>query len=835
MGRTFTFLLILVVIINLSVGFAVYRLFASEMADYRKDAALNAVNGLASNLESQIDLLSRSLDKIAENPAVISAVDRGEPAKLKQTAASLENFIPGIMKIRLLLPETNELDHTEIPHLGYADLDLVRESFSSVQPPMVQGAEGPNRHLAITKRINKSGRVIGVLLASMHYDFLNKTVEAAAIQQGLVELKQGDLTLAFSGAGTLKPESGSRRIQVAGTGWALQYWLPENSGFDNIYWLASIFLISALLACLAFFIGFRNLNEMIHHDQRSILKAVKDLITGKFRGDYPVKLNEMRTIISTVVQFKRVVDDERNNGSKQDSAEWELDSFFKSSMDESNDISQDQTIQKTGIPVVLPETASVKSSRTAVFDLHTVQHEKQDQSSVIYRAYDIRGIVGKTLTKEIVYDIGRALGSEAAEKNCQTVIVARDGRNSSQGLCESLAQGILTTGRNVIDLGRVPTPVLYFVAHHHEGHTGAVITGSHNPADYNGIKIVLNDETLAGEKILRLKQRIDNGHYSVDGPGKLETNTHYINEYIGTITDDVHLARPMKIVVDCGNGVAGELGPTLLRTMGCEIIELFCEIDGNFPNHHPDPSQPENLGDLITAVQHYQADLGIAFDGDGDRLGIVDSNGKIIWPDRLMMLFSKQVLKSNPGAEIIYDVKCSSHLENQITKNGGRPLIWKTGHSLMKAKLRETGAKLAGEMSGHIFFNDRWFGFDDALYSAARLIEILSEDARSSSEVFSDLPDGVNTPEMNIDFPEGEHFIFIKKLLDAADFSEGKVTDIDGLRVDYPYGWGLVRASNTTPSVVLRFEADSKQKLLMIQDRFKKLMTGIKPDIAFPF
>ncbi|MGR8999030.1 MAG: phosphomannomutase/phosphoglucomutase, partial [Gammaproteobacteria bacterium] len=312
-------------------------------------------------------------------------------------------------------------------------------------------------------------------------------------------------------------------------------------------------------------------------------------------------------------------------------------------------------------------------------------------------------------------------------------------------------------------------------------------------------------------------------------------NASSVNEYIGTICEDIHINKPMVIVLDCGNGAAGELGPMLLKTLGCEVVELFCDVDGSFPNHHPDPSKPENLAELITSVKHYKADLGIAFDGDGDRLGVIDSNGKIIWPDRQMMLFAKDVLATRPGSEIIYDVKCTRHLADQIIKYGGRPVMWKTGHSLMKAKLKETGAGLAGEMSGHIFFNDRWFGFDDALYSAARLIEILSNDLRSSAEIFAEFPDSINTPELTIELTEGENFRFIESLFAEANFPDGKMTTIDGMRVDFANGWGLVRASNTTPSLVVRFEADSKEALVGIQEQFREIMKKIKPDIRLPF
>ncbi|MFA6053126.1 MAG: phosphomannomutase/phosphoglucomutase [Methylobacter sp.] len=460
---------------------------------------------------------------------------------------------------------------------------------------------------------------------------------------------------------------------------------------------------------------------------------------------------------------------------------------------------------------------------------------KNDETSVIFRAYDIRGIVGKTLTEEVVYDIGRALGTEAKEHGCKTVVVGRDGRTSSPVLAEALAKGIASTGSNVLDIGMVPTPVLYFVAQHTEGRSGVMITGSHNPADYNGLKMVINGETLAGDRIQKLKQCIDNQAYATGEAGTIEQNSRLVNEYIGTVSEDIHIARPMKVVLDCGNGVAGDLGPVLLRTIGCEVIELFCDVDGNFPNHHPDPSKPENLSELISTVKHCSADIGIAFDGDGDRLGVVDSNGKIIWPDRQMMLFAKDVLAGKPGSEIVFDVKCSSHLPDQITKYGGRPVMWKTGHSFMKAKLKETGAKLAGEMSGHIFFNDRWFGFDDALYSAARLIEILSRDTRTSAEVFTDFPDSINTPELNVSLEEGENVKFIDGMFAAANFTDGKITTIDGMRVDFSDGWGLVRASNTTPSLVIRFEADTQDALLGIQEQFRQLMKKVKPDIALPF
>lgn len=451
----------------------------------------------------------------------------------------------------------------------------------------------------------------------------------------------------------------------------------------------------------------------------------------------------------------------------------------------------------------------------------------------IFRAYDIRGLVASNLTPGAVYEIGRAIGSESAARGEQTVIVGRDGRLSGPALAEALIGGLRASGRDVVDIGQVPTPVLYFAAHQLAARSGVMITGSHNPPEYNGMKIVLAGDTLAGEAIQGLRKRIENGDLDA-GAGTLR-HLDVLPDYIERIRSDITLERPLKVVVDCGNGVAGEAAPRLLKALGCELTELYCDIDGHFPNHHPDPSKTENLADLIAAVQAQKAHLGLAFDGDGDRLGVVDGEGRIIWPDRLMMLFSKDILERNPGGQIIYDVKCSRHLDRTIADHGGKPEMWKTGHSLIKARMKETGALLAGEMSGHLFFRERWYGFDDALYSAARLLEILAKDPRPSSEVFAGLPDSVNTPELNVAMAEGEPHRFMDRLAAAARFDGATVATIDGVRADFSDGWGLVRASNTTPCLVLRFEADDAVALQRIQETFRKAMLDVDPGLSLPF
>lgn len=451
----------------------------------------------------------------------------------------------------------------------------------------------------------------------------------------------------------------------------------------------------------------------------------------------------------------------------------------------------------------------------------------------IFRAYDIRGIVGKTLTEENVFYIGKALGSLVRESGGAELAIARDGRFSGPQLSKALCQGILSVGCNVVDLGMVPTPVLYYATDLLSDHSGVMLTGSHNPPEYNGLKMVVKGVTLAEEAIQELYKRIIEERFTT-GTGEYR-ELNLLDKYQQHIIDTVKLDRPLKIVVDAGNGVTGMLAPQLFRALGCEVHELFCEVDGSFPNHHADPSQLENLEDLIKTVKEKQADVGFAFDGDGDRLGVVTNKGDIILPDRLLMLYAKALLQQQPQAKIIYDVKCTNHLDTQIKQFGGEPVMWKTGHSLIKAKMKEINAHLAGEMSGHFFFKDRWHGGDDALYAGARLLEILSREAEDSSSVFAAIPNSVNTPELKVFIAEEEKFALMQQLIQRADFTEADLMTIDGLRVNFNDGWGLVRPSNTSPYLILRFEASSQLILEKIQVMFKEWMLSVKEDLVIPF
>ena len=451
----------------------------------------------------------------------------------------------------------------------------------------------------------------------------------------------------------------------------------------------------------------------------------------------------------------------------------------------------------------------------------------------IFKAYDIRGIVDKSLTAEVVRRVGHALGSLALEQGQQAIAVGRDGRLSGPELAGALMDGICAAGCDAIDIGCVPTPVTYFAAYELGCHSCVSVTGSHNPPDYNGLKMVIGGTTLALEAIQDLKRRAESGNL-LHGQGQrrvADVKAAYVEKIIG----DIKLARPMKIVMDCGNGVAGAVAPTLFERLGCEIVPLFCEVDGHFPNHHPDPSKPENLADVIKALKETDAELGIAFDGDGDRLGVVTKDGEIIYPDRQLMLFAADVLSRVPGGQIIYDVKCTRLLAPWIKQHGGVPLMWNTGHALVKAKLKETGAPLAGEMSGHTFFKERWYGFDDGLYTGARLLEILSRTVDGNS-LLKNLPNAPSTPELNIKMAEGEPFALIDKLKADGKFTDAEeIITIDGVRVEYADGFGLARPSNTTPVLVLRFEADNPAALARIQADFRQALNQVWPDIELPF
>ena len=451
-----------------------------------------------------------------------------------------------------------------------------------------------------------------------------------------------------------------------------------------------------------------------------------------------------------------------------------------------------------------------------------------------FKAYDIRGVVPTALNPDFARELGRGLAARAHAAGVTTMVVGRDGRLSSPELAGALQEGMRQGGIDTIDVGQVPTPLVYFAAYTLQTGSGVAVTGSHNPPEYNGFKMMMGGSTLHGDAILALRDEVAASPKHAAKPGKA-ASVDILTPYLARVLGDIKLTRPMKIAIDSGNGVAGAVAPQLFRGLGCEVTELFCEVDGTFPNHHPDPAEPHNLEDLIDCVKTTDCEIGLAFDGDGDRLGVVTKSGQIIWPDRQLILYARDVLERCPGETIIYDVKCSRHVAVQIRAAGGKPLMWQTGHSLIKAKLAETGAPLAGEMSGHVFFKERWFGFDDGLYTGARLLEILSRSADPSA-VLEALPQGVSTPELKLEMREGEPHALVKRLQNEGVFEGAvEIVKIDGLRADYPDGFGLARASNTTPVVVLRFEGDTTEALARIQEAFRTQLLALAPHVKLPF
>jgi phosphomannomutase/phosphoglucomutase len=778
----------------------------------------------AGSYRQWVERQAATAELVSKDPQLARLLTDGTQEELTARAESLAYLFPSSVRVRLLPPGIDEVDLEASPPISYAVLDMLKHSETQDTPPPIEVhmSGTPQQHINLVRRIlDPSGRrIVGHLMVSFSVQQLQKLWGHGELS-GYVELQQvagvTPLVIGSYGPADSRTETANSQAPVAGSRWRVAYWAPDQAQLGSSVLMTTAGLASGvaaiLLAVLVWFV-FHKVGLALRRDQATLLTIVKDMNEGRVKPDYSNTLAEMHDTIELMARAAST-----GAARAASAAAAEKGPAKESSRPESEDV-----VDEVDADLLFDESA---------LDIARVDVEESTVNREIFRAYDIRGIVGETLTTDVAYDIGRAIGSEAYYRGEQTVVVGRDGRLSGPDMMASLIRGLKATGRDIKDIGQVPTPLLYFAAQYLGANSGVMVTGSHNPKDYNGFKIVLGGETLAGEAIDSLRQRIETGDL-LTGEGSVE-EVDVLPDYIERVKSDVQLVRSIKVVVDCGNGVAGKAAPELLKALGCEVVELFCEVDGNFPNHHPDPGKTENLAALIQTVQEQGAELGIAFDGDGDRIGVISSQGEIIWPDRLLMLLAIDVLSRNPGAQVIYDVKSSRHVAEVVAEHGGEPLMWATGHSLIKAKMKETGALLAGEMSGHIFFRERWFGFDDALYSAARLLEILANQQSSSSDLFATLPDSMNTPELNVPMAEGEPKLYMEKLLNSAHFENARIATVDGLRAEFERGWGLVRASNTTPSLVLRFEADDELALSAIQDEFRRVMLQVDPGLLLPF
>lgn len=801
-----------------------WKMFSSLSASADKEeleAKDTAARSIATNVQQNLEQLKGNLSALAKDVRTIKLFQQGaDAAALSAVATEKESLFDQALKLRYLNPGSYSQDDSEVPPLSYASLDMLNKAETTSQINTEVHLFGAiNQHVVMIERVvNNAFELIGLLHLSLDVSLLNDLLQGIELDDGYAELTQraAGKTLVLAKTGNESQRQGAATtVSVNDTRWIIAYWsgsAPIMSG-DG----ASSSSMPILLIVLALLLIGAGVYFVVIKKGSSPSKEEGDLLTyeGAVRAIAEGAHAGAEQMIPHLPKADRITANLKplSQGINTDDA-----TMIVAPPSEPEATDQADTIDITAEP-----------------EENTPSEPEQSQiAPVIFRAYDIRGVVGETLTEAAVYEIARAIGTMAHERGQQGIVVARDGRDSSPELCEALIKGLTSTGRDVIDIGMVPTPVLYFATHHLETGSGVMVTGSHNAAEYNGLKIMLGGNTLSGDDIKDIQSRTISGEHAV-GQGDVR-HADISADYVRRITEDIPVAlgSSLKIVVDCGNGVAGTLAPQLLNAIGHDVVELYCDIDGKFPNHHPDPSQPENLKDLIDKVKAEGADVGFAFDGDGDRLGLVDGEGNIIWPDRQLMLLAKDVLSRNQGANIIFDVKCSRYLKSIIETNGGVPLMWKTGHSFIKNKMKEIDAPLAGELSGHIFFKERWYGFDDALYTAARFIEIFTNAKETPTELFAELPEGVSTPELRMPLSEDQHAGFMEELVDKMTESGAEIIDIDGLRIEYSDGWGLARPSNTSPNIILRFEGENEAALERIKSEFRAAIQLIVP-VDLPF
>jgi phosphomannomutase/phosphoglucomutase len=791
--------LILLVVGGTAGGLVVHQRYTAKVEQERQEAMQAAAKSLAVNVSREIGRETKALANLFDESELVSLLRGGDGSARAAREAEIAAAHEAVLLARLVEAGARAPDLTSRPPLGYAAMEMLAssETTGKVPPPEALLFGSDDQHVLTIWRISDGDTLVGHVVLALDVALLPELMGRVKIADGYGELTQGEgggkpLVLATGGNKGMRQGQPVARVKVARTPWRVAFWpggqlAPSKPLLELPDWVipgigGGLVLIIVLVVLMRQRADSRAAAAVVEAEREKKVQAAAERAAAKAGASAVPAAAEAASVEGVEAAYAAVEDPSEQSG------------------------------------IVVEETGGA-----------------MEMPAEIFRAYDIRGIVEEGLNADTVRQVGHAIGAEAYDRGQQTIVVGRDGRNSGPELQEALIEGLRATGRDVIDVGRVPTPVLYFATHYLNTGSGVMVTGSHNPPEYNGMKIMLGGETLFGDDIQTLRARAESGEFP-SGEGNLQS-MEVIDEYVRRVCEDVPVAlgNSFRVVVDCGNGVAGDVAPKLLRALGHDVVELYCEVDGNFPNHHPDPSDPANLTTLIATVKQENADLGFAFDGDGDRLGVVDPEGRIIWPDRQMMLFAKDVLGKNPGADIVFDVKCSNRLAKVIKQLGGKPVMWRTGHSYIKNKLKESGAPLAGEMSGHIFFQDRWYGFDDAIYSAARMLEILMAFKKTPAEIFGRLPAGVSTPELRIDVKEGEQVSLVEKLVEVEGFANGKRTTIDGLRVDFADGWGLVRASNTTPSLVMRFEGDNKEALARIQGEFKNAVAALSPDLKLPF
>jgi phosphomannomutase/phosphoglucomutase len=798
--------------ISIAAGFA-YLILVREVAIQSTQNQLvadNIARAQAANVQQMFNDFEDRLRAAASSPLAIAAIATGNTDDIALVEKTMLDYFPEASSLRLIsigARGTASLEGSNLGLRNHIEVDLLRRTSAGTDtvPESYQFEGAWLTSLAALINHPQDDNKRAVILATINNQIIADNLSAFDTKMGRSSLQQiyrtGNLIRAdeISSAGDSASKQYQGATKLNGGNWELVFTpsatLLSQLQIDNIpvaIALAAVLGTVLLSMLILLFLFQRALGAEVEH-----ISA-----TAKKRTPLSVSIPQLLPLAS---QLRHAILRAASSKPGQGAAARRKPPRKSSSHVADSDTGTRQP------------AASTASSTKGGFPSH------------IFRAYDIRGIVSDELDDDLVTRIGGAIGTLAGEVEQQALIVGCDGRNSSPAIKNVLIKALLASGRDVIDIGMVPTPLLYYATHTLATKSGIMVTGSHNPAEYNGIKITLNGSPLAGEELVQLRDRVVRGKFS-SGAGRM-LKKDIRKAYIEAIVGDMAIAAPLKIVVDAGNGVAGGLAPQLLEELGCEVVQLYCEVDGDFPNHHPDPSVDENLRDLQARVVKEKADFGIAYDGDGDRLAVVCATGEIVRTDKLLMLYAQDVLSRNPGADVVFDIKCSRHLTQLVSRYGGRPILWKTGHAFMRQKLIETGALLGGEFSGHIYFGERWFGFDDGMYASARLAEIVSGAGTDLASLLSDFPNTENTPEILIPVSDDKKFKLMARLASEGDFSPGKVNNLDGIRVDYNDGWGLLRASNTVPALVARFEANDADAIERIKQQFREQLAAVEPGL----
>lgn len=824
------FLPIVLVAVLAMLGVAAFALL--QMSRSAADDAARAARIIAESLSGQLGEVVRSRNDLValalRDPSIGDALATKDADRIARLEESLQSDIPGAIQIRLLTQDVNQPDPSGAAPMGYAGLDMVRRTAETGRPSAAEVHQIKSNlpYVATAAPVSSDGKIVGVFFAGWDMRLWTRLVEDSPSFDGRLQLQQGDEGfVVVQGPGGHRGVLDDGSVDVAGSIWRIGYdSVPAGGRIARFGLMLGLASAAGIAILLVGYLQWRSLGGDLRADM-GVLVALGEAILG--RGGVSSGKPRVAGSADAIALLTQYASQARHEGVQHTAAESHAPTEGPPVANapaglDVEEVDEDPAELLTGGEEAVA-SAEPRAPTLAVGDI----------PASVFRAYDIRGVVGEVLTVKFAEALGRALGTLIQEEGGHKAAVGSDVRESSEGLADALNRGLAATGCDVLDLGQVPTPLVYFAQQTQPVQAGIMVTGSHNPPEYNGFKIVLGDRVVDGQALQDLRQRMIDGAFK-QGNGSID-RVDVIGEYLEAITAEVQLARPLKVVVDAGNGVAGDLAISAFEALGCEVVPLFCDPDGSFPNHHPDPSQPDNLASLRLEVEAQEADLGIAFDGDGDRLGILDSAGNNVWPDRLLMLLAADVLGRHPGVDILYDVKSSRHLASFVLSHGGRPIMWQSGHSRMRAKMLETGALLGGEFTGHLFIKERWYGFDDAVYAAARIVEIVALESRPSSEVFAEIPQSPATPEYRLMLDEGQS----RELMLAVDahkvFEDARLVELDGVRVEFANGWGLIRSSNTTPSLTFRFEADDEGALEQIKGRFRELLQRVAPDLSAPF